>query len=124
MQTERNKLILDCYNANPSSMKVAVDNFASMKAEQKMVILGGMRELGSDSVAEHKALYALLQKGGFERIMLVGEEFRFAASNQGVEWYESCADLLDKLKSEPIAGATILVKGSNSNRLWLLEEVL
>lgn len=124
MQTERNKLILDCYNANPSSMKVAVDNFASMKAEQKMVILGGMRELGSDSVAEHKALYALLQKGGFERIMLVGEEFRFAASNQGVEWYESCADLLDKLKSEPITGATILVKGSNSNRLWLLEEVL
>lgn len=124
MQTERNKLILDCYNANPSSMKVAVDNFASMKAEQKMVILGGMRELGSDSVAEHKALYALLQKGGFERIMLVGEEFRFAASNQGIEWYESCADLLDKLKSEPIAGATILVKGSNSNRLWLLEEVL
>ena len=123
-QTERNSLVLDCYNANPSSMKVAVDNFSAMKATNKIVILGGMRELGSDSVSEHKALVERVCQGAFTRVLLVGDEFRFAASKPPVEWYATCDELLNKLNAEPVQGATILIKGSNSNRLWLLEAAL
>ena len=124
-RTERNTLILDCYNANPSSMKVAVDNFAAMKADgEKVVILGGMRELGSDSKQEHRTLFDRVAECGFRRIILIGEEFRFAVGEKGVEWFANGDEAAVGLKANPISGATILIKGSNSNKLWVLEEAL
>ena len=123
-RTERNSLVLDCYNANPSSMRVAIDNFIAMNAAHKVVILGGMRELGSDSHAEHKALLEHLRKGAFERVILTGEEFRFAASQPSVEWFPSSEEVMDRLKASPLRDCTVLIKGSNSNRLWLIEEAL
>ena len=123
-QTEHNSLVLDCYNANPSSMKVAIDNFAAMKAEHKMVILGGMRELGSDSAAEHKAVLEQLNKCNFERVVLVGPEFEFASGKGKVQWFATSDGALGYIKTANIEGFTILVKGSNSNRLWKLAEVL
>ena len=125
-KTLRNTLVLDCYNANPSSMKVAVENFSAMNADHKMVILGAMRELGSDSVAEHHALLDRVREGGFEKTILVGPEFKFAAGQNGVMWFENSDELLAHLNqmTPPIEGATILVKGSNSNKLWRLEEIL
>lgn len=124
LRTERNTLILDCYNANPSSMRVAVDNFAAMKAERKMVILGAMKELGSESRSEHRDLYDRVAGAGMERIVLIGDEFRFAEGEKGVEWHKSTDEAAESLKAKPISGATVLVKGSNSNRLWTLEQYL
>lgn len=123
-RTERNTLILDCYNANPSSMGVAVDNFGSMQADHKMVILGEMRELGGDSRNEHRALFERIVAAGMERIVLIGAEFRFAAKESGVEWFATTDEAANWLKDNIISGATILVKGSNANRLWTLEQYL
>ena len=123
-RSERNALILDCYNANPSSMGVAVDNFIGMNAENKIVMLGGMKELGGDSKAEHQRLFDKVKNGGFSQIYLVGEEFRFAEREKNVRWFATSGDALDYLKSNQISGATILIKGSNSNKMWLLEEAL
>ena len=123
-ETGRNALILDCYNANPSSMRVAVENFVQMKSDNKVVVLGGMKELGSDSKAEHKSLYDMLRKAELKQIILVGDEFKFASSENNVLWFPSVTEAKEHLVSNPISGATILLKGSNSNKMWLLEEVL
>lgn len=70
-----NHIILDAYNANPSSMKVAIENFARIHAERKIVLLGGMMELGAESIAEHKALVELIASLGFKEVVLVGGDF-------------------------------------------------
>ena len=140
-QTERNSLILDCYNANPSSMKVAIENFLSMKADHKVAILGAMRELGPSSLSEHRALLSLLQNANqqitnnqqippLDQIILIGPEFSFAAPSAApsaapaLSYFPSTDAALDYLNRSPISNATILIKGSNSNRLWLLQSAL
>lgn len=123
-QTERNVLFLDCYNANPSSMKVATDNFASLQMNHKMVFLGGMKELGADSEKEHRSLVEKLLGCDFEQIVLVGEEFHFAESFDRVIWFATSTDAKAYCEAHPISGATILLKGSNSNKMWILEDVL
>jgi len=70
-----NHIILDAYNANPSSMKVAIENFARIHAERKILLLGGMMELGAESIAEHKALVELIASLGFKEVVLVGGDF-------------------------------------------------
>lgn len=123
-RTERNELILDCYNANPSSMNLAIDNFMAMKSARKMVMLGGMKELGADSKQEHRDLMDKVERGGFELVLLVGDEFRFTEGRPNVRWFADSSDALAYLKEAGVSGATILIKGSNSNRMWLLEEAL
>lgn len=70
-----NHIILDAYNANPSSMKVAIENFARIHAKRKILLLGGMMELGAESIAEHKALVELIASLGFKEVVLVGGDF-------------------------------------------------
>ncbi len=70
-----NHIILDAYNANPSSMKVAIENFARIHANRKILLLGGMMELGAESIAEHKALVELIASLGFKEVVLVGGDF-------------------------------------------------
>ena len=123
-QTARNRLILDCYNANPSSMQVAIDNFVAMQATTKVAILGAMKELGAESRAEHKALFDRARRGNIDRLLLIGEEFRFADGTDGVLWFADSDAACQYLAAHPIDGALVLVKGSNSNRLWQLEELL
>ncbi len=117
--TGRNHIIVDAYNANPSSMAVALDNFERMKGEHKMVILGDMRELGTDSEAEHRHIMERLH--GFETVWLVGEEFRKVAL-PGMHCWTS----VEEAKSEAgkVTGCTILIKGSNATRLSQLAEFL
>lgn len=123
-ETASNALFLDCYNANPSSMKVAIDNFAALKREHKLVFLGGMKELGNDSAQEHDNLVKRLLAADFEKIVLVGPEFEIHAhSDARIEWYASSSDAKAYYAAHPICEATILLKGSNSNKMWLLEEV-
>jgi UDP-N-acetylmuramoyl-tripeptide--D-alanyl-D-alanine ligase len=70
-----NKIILDAYNANPSSMKLAIENFAKIHADNKVMLLGGMAELGDESLAEHKAIVALIKQYVWKNVILVGGDF-------------------------------------------------
>ena len=120
-RTERNVVIEDAYNANPSSMAAALDNFALLQAEDKIALLGDMRELGEDSVKEHVKILKKLDDCGLTHACLVGDEFRKALEETGtpdyVKWFATSDDLAFALAERPLSGATILVKGSNSIRM-------
>ncbi len=114
MRTGRNTLIVDAYNANPSSMKAALDNFASVKAADKLALLGDMRELGEESVAEHVKVLHQLERSGI-KACLVGEEFSKALKEIGLSCFNSFStseELATSLKAHPVSGCTVLVKGS------------
>ena len=113
-ETGRNHLVVDAYNANPTSMAAAIENFSMIKADNKMLILGDMRELGDASQIEHKRIVEELQKNGFTNVWLVGEEFAKAASGRGFRLFPDVDSVNDTLKQEPVEGLTILIKGSNS----------
>ena len=112
-RTERNVLIVDAYNANPSSMSAALENFAAVISDSKSVMLGDMRELGADSVPEHEAVVRRVQEMGVDAYF-VGDEFRKALDNAGAgfRWFASSAGLASFLHDNPVSGRTVLVKGS------------
>ena len=120
VKTEHNVLVVDAYNANPSSMAAALNNFSGMKAAHKAALLGDMRELGPTSVSEHIAIVELAMKSGMDVICFVGEEFGKSltqigivpAENSGIRWYETSEELADALAKKPLHGYAILVKGS------------
>ena len=120
-RTERNVIIEDAYNANPSSMAAALENFALLQSDCKIVMLGDMRELGEDSVKEHVRILKKLDECGLTHACLVGEEFRKALEEAGtpafVKWFATSDDLAAALAERPLTGATVLVKGSNSMRM-------
>lgn len=118
-----NRLIVDAYNANPSSMFAALTNFSLMEDEHKMVILGDMRELGKESFEEHKRIVSKLQEMKLERIWLVGEEFEKVAE-EGMRVFKDVDEVKEALKAEPISNSTILIKGSNSTKLYQLPEAI
>lgn len=115
LKTGTNTLILDAYNANPTSMNAALDNFIAMETTYKAVILGDMGELGDDSETEHKKIVDRLKNTGFEKIILSGTEFAKVAD--GLECYPSTEALADSLRTNPLKGFTILVKGSRFMQL-------
>ena len=120
-KTERNVVIEDAYNANPSSMAAALDNFALLQADCKIALLGDMRELGADSVKEHVKILKKLDDCGLTHACLVGEEFKKALEEAGtpdyVKWFATSDDLAAALAERPLTGATVLVKGSKSIRM-------
>ena len=120
-RTERNVVIEDTYNANPSSMAAALDNFALLQADDKIALLGDMRELGEDSVKEHVKILKKLDDCGLTHACLVGDEFRKALDEAGtpsyVKWFATSDDLAAALAEHPLNGATVLVKGSNSIKM-------
>ena len=118
LKTNRNQLIIDAYNANPSSMHLALDNFLNLKVSPKMVILGEMKELGAYSREEHRKLVDRLQGSAIDKVILCGESFqttRFVAPEWAV--FRHTQELLDYLQSENFSGFHILIKGSRSNQL-------
>lgn len=116
VKTERNIVIEDAYNANPSSMKVALSNFESIVHPRKAVCLGNMGELGEDSGAEHRALLEILSSMTLDHIFLVGEEFRKTAEDR-YPCFVSSDELKEYLEKNPLSGALVLVKGSRSTRM-------
>lgn len=116
MQTERNTLIIDAYNANPTSMAAALDNFENISGGDKAVLLGDMRELGDDSVQEHRNILAKLKAADINEIFLVGEEFGKAIDIDGsadnISWFISSDRLAEYLKNNKLENRTILIKGS------------
>lgn len=116
--TEDNKLVVDAYNANPTSMAAALDNFHVLKADKKMCILGAMKELGDVSVEEHKKVVEKVKEYGFDCVWFVGEEFGEAMTHKDIE---AVKDAIAKNKPK---GCTILIKGSNSTKLVQAVEML
>ena len=130
-QTARNRLIVDTYNANPTSMAAALTNFTFFEAENKMLILGEMRELGEDSVAEHQRIIRqATEMVGADTIWLVGEAFSQAAATMidrprgEIRFFRSVEQVKDALSATPLTGRTILIKGSNGTRLFELPALL
>lgn len=117
-KTESNTLILDYYNANPTSMRAAIENFAAMKADNKMLILGDMLELGEESAFEHKQILDLLTEKKLEDYILIGPLF---SALQKEKCFISSADAFAHLNAERPKNKTILIKGS---RGIALEETL
>jgi UDP-N-acetylmuramoyl-tripeptide--D-alanyl-D-alanine ligase len=122
IETPNNKIILDAYNANPSSMIVALENFASIKAESKVVILGDMFELGKDSLNEHQAIIDLVTSLNFDRKLFVGENFNLGKTNE--LQFKSYQDLEEYLKKNPLDNQSILIKGSRGMRLERLLDLI
>ena len=113
VKTDRNTLIVDAYNANPSSMAVALDNLALTEG-RKVALLGAMRELGAESEAEHRKVVSRLS--GTEAY-LVGEEFIQAAAGTGIRAFANSDELAAYLQEHPLQGCVVLVKGSRSTRM-------
>jgi UDP-N-acetylmuramoyl-tripeptide--D-alanyl-D-alanine ligase len=117
VNTGRNVLICDSYNANPSSMEMAVSSFASLKADRKMVILGDMLELGSESQPGHAAVIDQLKNLGDVEIVLIGPRFREVAGDIRARLFGSSDEIREWLSSNRPEGYTILVKGSRGMTL-------
>ena len=120
--TDRNRLIVDAYNANPSSMAAAIENFRLTEADHKMAILGDMRELGEASAEEHQRIVNLLAHDGFHDVWLVGPEF--AATNTAYRTFPDVEAVRRAIAEEQPSGRTILIKGSNGIRLFELPALL
>jgi UDP-N-acetylmuramoyl-tripeptide--D-alanyl-D-alanine ligase len=115
IQKGTNTIILDAYNANPSSMKPAIENFAHLVATQKVLILGGMAELGDESLDEHKAIIELIKKYDWKNVVLVGGDFlkfkhpfiKFNTSAETKVW----------MQQQQFENAHFLIKGSRSMQM-------
>ena len=115
VEKDGNQVILDAYNANPSSMKAAIENFAKLPYPSKILMLGAMAELGSESIKEHESLISLIQKYPWQQVVLVGGDFmkidhpflRFANSQEAAQWF----------KDQHFSNKAILVKGSRSMQM-------
>ena len=128
VKTERNQLVVDCYNANPSSMEVALDNIATMEAEHKVLILGDMLELGEWSEEAHINILHKADKVA-ERIILVGNEFAKAYNKNeelSAEYslYPPTIEALAALDKEPVSDSLVLLKGSRGIKLEILIDKL
>ena len=112
---DSNAIILDAYNANPSSMQVAIENFSKMQANHKVLMLGSMAELGADSLKEHQLIIDLIGKHSFQSVVLVGEQFaqvqhpylQFATAKEAADWYQK----------QNFQNSHILIKGSRSMKM-------
>ena len=122
METDDNKLLVDAYNANPTSMRAAIENFRDMKVERRMVILGDMGELGESSWKAHQAIADLLVESGFEHVWLVGPKFK--AARHPFRTFDSVEQVKKALEIKKPKGYYILIKGSHSTRLYDLPDFL
>lgn len=122
-KTDKNTLILDCYNANPTSMKSAIESFQMNSAPDKILILGDMKELGEESQAEHQNIINLIEKFQLSTYV-VGDFFSKVESKNIIQSFEQTEELKSHLQSNPIENKLILLKGSRSIKLEILEEIL
>ncbi len=109
-----NVFILDAYNANPTSMKSALSNFSKMKATKKIAVLGAMKELGGFSEMEHKEVSDLAVSLGFDKILLIGEEFKNVTLSPSVLYFENVDALKDWFGEHRFEYTHFLIKGSRS----------
>lgn len=114
-KTSKNTLIIDAYNANPTSMLASLQNFKAMNISPKTVVLGDMLELGNESSEEHQKVIRFLEDARFDNVFLVGNEF--LSTKNSFKSLPSMFDLIEYLKINPLTGQTVLLKGSRALRL-------
>ena len=125
IRTEKNTVILDAYNANPSSMKVAVSNFCEMPGNHKILILGEMLELGQESLTAHQEILNLTQQSRFDKIFLIGIHFEHCNDKCNfITWFKDTETLMEELRCHPLTDSFIFIKGSRGNRLERIVEYL
>lgn len=125
-RTERNTLIVDAYNANPSSMDAALNNFATVASDNKVAMLGDMLELGDESFEEHVKVVRKARESGVQGLFFVGEEFSKALKslNDPAPCFKTSQELCEHLSANPVDGAVVLVKGSRGTRMEKVIAVL
>ena len=122
-KTERNTLIVDAYNANPTSMAAALENFSNVSSDCKVALLGDMLELGEESLSEHVAVIKSACSRGLSHVYFVGKEFLAASEVLSAEnlsdthFFNTSDELAAHLAAEPLTGATVLIKGSRGTRM-------
>jgi UDP-N-acetylmuramoyl-tripeptide--D-alanyl-D-alanine ligase len=117
-ETVSNKLIIDAYNANPTSMQAALKNFSQMEVPKKALILGDMRELGTDSAAEHQRIVDLLIEYGFDKVFLVGECFKKASFF--FPTFSNTEEFIQTIPNQGLKNYYILIKGSRGIKLEIV----
>jgi len=127
-QTTTNTLICDYYNANPSSMAVAIENLGKIEAKHKVLVLGDMFEMGGESAAEHEAIIKKAMETQVDERIFIGGEFASQKSEVGSRkseaiFYNTAEDAIAGLKANPIKNATVLIKGSRGMALERLVEL-
>ena len=123
-KTERNTIICDYYNANPSSMIVALDNLESMNAASRAMILGDMFELGKEAGKEHQLILDKAIAANSERKIFIGEEFYKLKGSKTAEFFRTVHEAQQALAENPILASTVLVKGSRGMKLETLLPLL
>ena len=126
-KTENNTLIVDAYNANPTSMAAALENFSNVSAKCRIAMLGDMLELGEDSAAEHKTVVQSALSRGFCKVFFVGKEFGAVASvaeGSSAMFFNTSDELAEYLGANPVKDATVLIKGSRGTRMEKVLPVL
>ena len=127
-RTERNTLIVDAYNANPTSMEAALKNFANVESDNKVAMLGDMLELGTDSVVEHIQVLRKALESGIDLLCLVGEEFAKAVESENacdkVKCFGTSQELAEWITAYPMTDTVVLIKGSRGTRMEKVITVL
>ena len=126
-QTATNTLICDYYNANPSSMMVAIENIGKLKAERKVLILGDMFELGEEAAAEHEAVIRKALNTNVDERIFIGREFLGRKwkikTDKNITFHATVEDAITGFKYHPIKNSTVLIKGSRGMALERLVEL-
>lgn len=115
-----NRIILDAYNANPSSMKAAIENFAKMPGNSKVLMLGGMMELGDDSFMEHRAIVDLVRQYEWAAVVFAGGDFRRV--DHPYQYFDTAAAARDWFREQHFTNSNILIKGSRSMKMETILE--
>lgn len=115
IEKDTNKIILDAYNANPTSMKAAIENFAKIDAPEKILLLGGMMELGNESIEEHKNIVSLIDKYNWKNVVLVGGDFKNIT--HPFIFFNSAEEAQNWLQQQHFKNVYMLVKGSRSMQM-------
>jgi UDP-N-acetylmuramoyl-tripeptide--D-alanyl-D-alanine ligase len=122
IQAGSNQVILDAYNANPTSMRAAILNFAGTNLPQKTLWIGGMKEMGSEEQREHNELVALIASHPWKDVILVGPEFELL--HNGYKWFKTSAEAAEFIKAHTPTHSSILVKGSRGSKMEVMVDVL
>ncbi len=124
VQTKLNTILLDAYNANPTSMNLAIDDFRRSSGTNGLLILGDMLELGDTTIGEHKKLLAKLKEHGINDVILVGSVFSEVGSGTGYQTFRTVDDLIGWLINNPIRSREIFIKGSRKIELERIIDLL
>lgn len=122
IQRGTNKIILDAYNANPTSMRAAILNFAETQLPNKILWIGGMKEMGPEELNEHRELVALIANYNWNDVILVGKEF--AGIHENYNWFENSAQAATYIAAHQPENSSILIKGSRGSKMEVMMEAL